>query len=273
MHNQFTQRIVDPLQIGVHNLGILVFLLVLTLVVTIHEFGHYLACRAVGIHVNKFAIGFGEKKVLSYQREGGTEWSLRPWPLGGFIEPNKFEMASARPLTKAFVALAGPLANLFPFGLLGALTGHFSMFLKLVWILYVAGVVGIINTVTLPVRWLFSIPGIGEVVHTATNAASSGSGDLVGPIGLGHASVQATNTMGLGLSFLFMFTIISLGLALINLVPILPLDGGRVALAGVEAVVGKKRIGRVEKYASYAGGILMLLLFLIITTADVIHLF
>jgi regulator of sigma E protease len=262
---------IDAVTKGFMQMGIIVFLLVLTLVVTIHEFGHYLACRATGIRVEKFGIGFG-KPLLKYQREGGTEWSLRPWPLGGFIEPNKFEMAAAKPLTKAFVAVAGPAANIVPFGLLAAAFGFGGAFLKFIWILYWTGLVGLFNVITLPLRWLFGLHAVGATM-AAAGGGTADKADLVGPVGLGSASVQATHAMGFGMSFLLLFILISLGLGLINLVPLPPLDGGRIALAGVEAVAGKKHTKRIEKYASLTGGLLMLIAFIIITSKDIIHLF
>jgi membrane-associated protease RseP (regulator of RpoE activity) len=260
-------------QAGVDKLGILVFLLAITLVVTIHEFGHYLACRLVGIHVEKFGVGFG-KPLLRHQREGGTEWSIRPWPLGGFIEPNKYQMAAASPLAKAFVAVAGPLANILPLSLPFVLLGKGSEFFKLLWLMYCAGITGVINTVTLPVRWLFSIPGIGETVSkVAETTGSKGGGELVGPIGIGHLSVQATNSLGFGMAFLLLFVILSLGLGLINLVPLPPLDGGRILLAGIETIVGKRRIGRATKIVTNTGVVIMLIMVLVITTRDIAHLF
>ncbi len=54
------------------------------LVVFIHELGHFLAAKWCGVHVRKFAIGFGPP-VVKWQ-PGETEYSLRPFPLGGFVD-------------------------------------------------------------------------------------------------------------------------------------------------------------------------------------------
>jgi len=54
------------------------------LVIFIHELGHFLAAKWCGVHVRKFAIGFGPP-IVKWQ-PGETEYSLRPVPLGGFVD-------------------------------------------------------------------------------------------------------------------------------------------------------------------------------------------
>ena len=61
------------------------FLLVLTLVVTIHELGHFWVARAFGVKVDRFSIGFG-KGVLSRTDRHGIEWRLGWIPLGGYVK-------------------------------------------------------------------------------------------------------------------------------------------------------------------------------------------
>lgn len=57
----------------------------LGLVVIIHELGHFLACRLLGIKVEEFSIGFG--KLLKKWGKGETQYSLRAIPLGGYVKP------------------------------------------------------------------------------------------------------------------------------------------------------------------------------------------
>ena len=61
---------------------ILVALLLLSVVVTIHEFGHFIVAKLVGIKVNEFAIGMGPR-LLKWGK-GETVYSLRALPVGGF---------------------------------------------------------------------------------------------------------------------------------------------------------------------------------------------
>jgi regulator of sigma E protease len=61
------------------------FLLVLTLIVTIHELGHFWTARAFGVKVDRFSIGFG-KAIFSRKDRHGIEWRLAWLPLGGYVK-------------------------------------------------------------------------------------------------------------------------------------------------------------------------------------------
>ncbi|XAR55377.1 S2P endopeptidase [Bertholletia excelsa] len=56
---------------------------VLTAIIIVHESGHFLAAYLQGIHVSKFAIGFGP--VLAKFNSDNVEYSIRAFPLGGFV--------------------------------------------------------------------------------------------------------------------------------------------------------------------------------------------
>lgn len=61
------------------------FLLVLTIVVFVHEMGHYLVGRWCGIGVKAFSIGFGPE-LLGFNDRHGTRWKLSAIPLGGYVK-------------------------------------------------------------------------------------------------------------------------------------------------------------------------------------------
>ncbi len=61
------------------------YLLVLTVVVTVHELGHFLVARAFGIAVDVFSIGFGPT-LLSWRDRSGVEWRVAAVPLGGYVK-------------------------------------------------------------------------------------------------------------------------------------------------------------------------------------------
>ncbi|MBF2735427.1 MAG: site-2 protease family protein, partial [Betaproteobacteria bacterium AqS2] len=54
---------------------LLLFLVVVVIVVSIHEMGHYLAARSCGVRVLRFAVGFGKPLLSRFDRRG-TEWCL-----------------------------------------------------------------------------------------------------------------------------------------------------------------------------------------------------
>jgi len=64
---------------------ILPFLFVLTIVVFVHEMGHYLVGRWCGIGVRAFSIGFGPE-LFGFNDRKGTRWKLSAIPLGGYVK-------------------------------------------------------------------------------------------------------------------------------------------------------------------------------------------
>ncbi len=60
------------------------FLAIITVIVTIHEFGHFLAARACGIAVDRFSVGFGPT-LWARRDRAGVEWRVAWLPLGGYV--------------------------------------------------------------------------------------------------------------------------------------------------------------------------------------------
>lgn len=111
---------------------ILPFLVVLTVVVFVHELGHFLVARWCGVGVRTFSIGFG-KEIWGFNDKHGTRWRLAWIPLGGYVKfmdddnaasvPTREAIKSmtpeqravsfhAKPVWKrAAVVAAGPIAN------------------------------------------------------------------------------------------------------------------------------------------------------------------
>jgi len=108
------------------------FLFVLTVVVFVHEMGHYLVGRWCGIGVRAFSIGFGPE-LFGFKDRHGTRWRLSAIPLGGYVkfvgdvgatsEPDSEEMDALTPeerrvafhtqpvWKRAATVFAGPAAN------------------------------------------------------------------------------------------------------------------------------------------------------------------
>src|SRR5262245_25383752 len=63
---------------------ILAFLFVLGVLVFVHELGHFIAARRIGVRVLTFSLGFGPK-LLSFKR-GDTEYCVSAIPLGGYVK-------------------------------------------------------------------------------------------------------------------------------------------------------------------------------------------
>ena len=106
------------------------FLVVLTVLVFIHELGHFAVARWCGVRVEVFSIGFGPE-LFGWSDRTGTRWKFSWLPLGGYVrmfgqEDNILEGDSARPMTAAeravsfkhksvlrrmAIVAAGPAAN------------------------------------------------------------------------------------------------------------------------------------------------------------------
>lgn len=63
---------------------VLPFLGVLTVIVFVHEMGHYLVARWNGVAIKTFSIGFG-REILGFNDRSGTRWRLSAIPLGGYV--------------------------------------------------------------------------------------------------------------------------------------------------------------------------------------------
>lgn len=77
-------------------LAVIPFLLVLGLVVTVHELGHFLAAKALGTKIDRFAIGFG-RAITSWTDKSGVEWRLGWLPIGGYVRFAGDENAASIP--------------------------------------------------------------------------------------------------------------------------------------------------------------------------------
>lgn len=62
-----------------------VLIFVISLVVFVHEMGHYLTAKLFGVQVKKFSIGFG-RELIGKTSKSGTRWSLSLIPLGGYVD-------------------------------------------------------------------------------------------------------------------------------------------------------------------------------------------
>jgi len=97
----------------------LAFIPVLGFLVFIHELGHFLAARKMGVKVEEFGFGIPPRAATLFERNG-VKYTLNWLPLGGFVrmagEEGNFDVDgslwSKKPWQRAFVLVAGPLMNL-----------------------------------------------------------------------------------------------------------------------------------------------------------------
>jgi regulator of sigma E protease len=108
------------------------FIVIISVIVFIHEFGHYAVAKLSGVKIEVFSIGFG-KEIIGWNDRSGTRWKVSMLPLGGYVKmygdlnamsaPDASKIADltederkkafhTKPLIiKAAIVAAGPIAN------------------------------------------------------------------------------------------------------------------------------------------------------------------
>lgn len=124
---------------------LLYFILAISVLVVVHEYGHFWVARRCGVRVLRFSVGFG-KPLWSFRDKHGTEFAIAPIPLGGYVSmldereapvPEELlDQAFNRktPWQRMAIAVAGPLAN-FIFAIIAY------------WALFLAGTTGLVPVV------------------------------------------------------------------------------------------------------------------------------
>jgi len=250
---------------------IVAFALVITVLVFVHELGHFLAARWFGVPVEVFSVGFGPK-VVSIRRSG-IEYRLSAIPLGGFVKmagatPSRGEIVpggfdSKSPWQRFVILLAGPAMNI-------------AFALVLTTIVLWCGIelpassesgaavparfyrAGAVEGVVLGVRAV-----AGSSVEILRTLGGLVTGDvplngLMGPVGLAQIAGESSQ---LGWRVLLAaMAFISLNLGICNLLPIPILDGGHMLMLIVEGVTRRDVPFRLRKALVGAGAVAMLLL-------------
>jgi len=259
-------------------LGLLLSLLVISLVVLVHEYGHYVLMRRNGVKVIEFTIGFGptlfERKLAS-----GTMFRIKPILLGGYARPVTGEgeegnIESASSWAKFKIYMAGMFFNccaaFVVFTVLFYATGRApEMFVEYARMTHAPSaliplVAAFIGSFGL---WL-ATPVI--VVWLVAQGVQQFFGGMAGPIGIigmgGAVAAQSPDATSLFMNMLMFFAMINIGLAGFNLLPIYPLDGGQVMNLLLSKVSGKHatKVSNIYRVASTA----LFLVFIIMVLAN-----
>ena len=223
---------------------------IISLAIFIHELGHFAAARIAKIPVEALSLGFGP--ALLKKRLGGIEYRLSAIPFGGYLLPKAADpedFFKISPTRRIILSIGGPAANILTalplFAALNISQGGGSLFAVLIN--------PFIQASTLLSKMLASFTG-----------AFSHHETLTGIVGIISAGNQFTATWAAAASFA---AIISLNLALFNLLPVPALDGGKVILSLLEYITPKSRALHVP--LSIGGWALIVLLMVYVTALDV----
>ncbi|NLT48841.1 MAG: RIP metalloprotease RseP [Clostridiales bacterium] len=320
--------------------------LIFCLLIFVHELGHFVAAKSVGVRVNEFSLGMGP--ALLHFGKGETRYSLRAFPIGGYVkmegededsdDPRSFNNKS--PLQRSVVLVAGSFMNLVTtvviITIIALAIGMTSNVIDLVSEGYPAEKAGLepgdrivqINdikvnswndvtgtlaasegdTVSLLIerdgKELTLISGVttnedgrrvigitSRLEHSFGKAVIAGvtstwelagemlsylkllftgggsMSDLVGPVGI----VSIINDQAkMGIFYIANLTaLISLNLAIVNMLPFPALDGGRLLFLVIRQITGKAISDSVESKIHFAGLMLLFALMIYLVVQDV----
>jgi regulator of sigma E protease len=98
---------------------IIVFIIFLGILVFVHEWGHFITAKKLGVQVDEFSLGFGPTLFKKFY--GGTNYLIKLWPLGGYVKMagdersqctgQANEFFSKSPEDRALIVFNGPLVN------------------------------------------------------------------------------------------------------------------------------------------------------------------
>ena len=221
-----------------------------SLLIILHELGHFLVAKRMGIPIARFSVGLGPK-VWGF-KTGETEYWLSMIPCGGYVLPAlKDEEAFDKiPLQRRILfSLAGPAANILGAFLCLSLTNIVKLGCSVNSVIY------------LPLEQIWQM---ALQIGTAIRLLFSQPEHLSSIVGI----VAAGGTL-VGLSFvkLLQFSVLlNVNLAVFNLLPILPLDGGKIVMGLLRKIYQPLR--RLEAPLTVGGWVLLAGLTLYATGLD-----
>ncbi|HOT45885.1 MAG TPA: site-2 protease family protein [Spirochaetota bacterium] len=194
--------------------------IIIGLLILVHELGHFIAARAVGVSVEVFSIGFGP--ALWKKRVRGTEYRLSLVPLGGYVLPavkDEHEYFLIPISRRIIFSMGGPMANL-----------------ALIILLF--GALNIVQTGFSPAGVLFqpfiqSADLIQRIFIAFINLFAK-PGSISGIVGILHDGGRFIG--GDGANAVRLAIIISANLAIFNLLPLPVLDGGKILFCILEKI-------------------------------------
>lgn len=226
----------------------------------LHEIGHALAMKSRGVKFDEIGLGLPFPLIpkLEFKMPFANKFCVHPLLLGAYVKPSQGENEKMDNFSYADQSLifgAGILMNValgtFYYLIGGMLaTTNISHFLTQdVTIVVLAATLFILLGRSIFTKYCIPVLGLGMLI-LVTFSISSSANEVVGPVGLikmAHSLAQ-----DLAKDFLFASTV-SWSLALMNMIPVHPLDGGKI----VSAMMGKK-FPRIRKTYEIAGGLIFL---------------
>jgi len=246
-------------------ISLVAFIFVFSIIVLVHECGHFFAARLSGVKVYEFSIGFPfSPKLLNLFHHRETEFTLRLLPLGGFVRFSKEGDEGAKDLfeasysKRAFIMSAGSLFN-FVFA-----------FIIFIPIFIIGKDIYFFNAAYLSAKILWEIFSGTITFFTGLFSGHGGIELLSGPVGIAAMAGKAASG---GLLSVFYFTgVLSVSLGIMNLFPLPALDGGQLLMLAIEGVIKRPIAIKAHQAVNLIGFALFLVLTVMVTYKDIIKL-
>lgn len=226
----------------------IISIIALTIVIMIHELGHYIASKHYGVKVKEFGIGLPfSPKLFTLFHHKETAFTVRALLFGGFISfENDNYAESISPFKRIVISISGPIINVL-FGYLG-----------IVSVLVYKGV-SILSAFKVPFITVYRVAY--ETASFIPDIAEK-SEQVVGPIGMVSMS---NNAIQEGIIYYILFySLISIAIGIFNLLPFPPLDGWNILKDGYELIV-RKRINKKIEFVLTLGGVSFLIYLIVIS--------
>lgn len=257
---------------------IIITMLILSVLVVVHELGHFLAAKKTGVLVEEFAIGMGPKL---YGRQGKeTLFTIRAFPVGGFCkmrgeEPKQDEEGKIIPRDPDDVPDERSYEAKTQWQKLLILVAGSGMNIIFAWVcLFVVSLLmGKLNFIEAIGNAFLNTWRFAGLIFQSFGMLFTGQvglDNLAGPIGMVS---MVGSFMDQGVVIVVAFTaMLSVNLGIINMFPIPALDGGRVFVVLIELISRRKFSPDLENKINYFGFIALILLALIIAVNDIMRL-
>ena len=233
-------------------------IILLGFLVLIHEGGHFFVAKLFKIKVNEFAIGFGPQ--IFAKEKGETKYALRLIPLGGFVSMEGEEERSEKEGSFSQASIPKRIAIVAAGGLVNIIFG--------VLVYYIISSIslnsmysGLIDTKDFIISIFESI----KLLFTGNISVNQ----MTGIVGISDIVV---NTNGI-MNYLYIMALISASLGITNLLPLPPLDGGKIVIYLIEAIRKKPMKEEIELRIQSLGFSLLIILAVVVTYNDIVRIF